>query len=514
MESMNDPKREPTETLGERLRRLRKERGLSQQSISGPGLTTAHISRIEAGLRRPSVRAIRALAKKLDVTPEYLETGTQLGPRGDLELRIADAELELRIGTAQPEATVENLQSLISEARVLGDPLITARAAAALGVALTATSSYAQAIPLLEEATASASITATLRPDVFLALARAHSAAGSIATSISVLEASLDYVREYANEHVGAYMRFAVSLSYALTDAGRFDEARASLEKAMEEHGDDCDRRAQVSNYWTLARITAMSGETPVALDHLRRAIALLEADEDLLAVAKAEGAYGQLLVIEGRFEEARGPLDKCVRTLEGAGRSDDLGLFVTDQAICVAELGDTDGLVGDEQAEVIASSGTLEGAHAFVQRTARLFEATFNDEELAVGAFSLGHGEQVLVGLEQCDRTSQVVERDGSLAGHRGDTRQCPVVRHLSAPVAVVAVLFHRLLERGSRLVETSGVGECVAEADREAHIGADVLVCVLAHVIERRLEHADARRDAPSSAVCACKGEEDIGS
>jgi len=340
---MNDPKREPTETLGERLRRLRKERGLSQQSISGPGLTTAHISRIEAGLRRPSVRAIRALAKKLDVTPEYLETGTQLGPRGDLELRIADAELELRIGTAQPEATVENLQSLISEARVLGDPLITARAAAALGVALTATSSYAQAIPLLEEATASASITATLRPDVFLALARAHSAAGSIATSISVLEASLDYVREYANEHVGAYMRFAVSLSYALTDAGRFDEARASLEKAMEEHGDDCDRRAQVSNYWTLARITAMSGETPVALDHLRRAIALLEADEDLLAVAKAEGAYGQLLVIEGRFEEARGPLDKCVRTLEGAGRSDDLGLFVTDQAICVAELGDAD---------------------------------------------------------------------------------------------------------------------------------------------------------------------------
>ncbi len=340
---MNDPKREPTETLGERLRRLRKERGLSQQSISGPGLTTAHISRIEAGLRRPSVRAIRALAKKLDVTPEYLETGTQLGPRGDLELRIADAELELRIGTAQPEATVENLQSLISEARVLGDPLITARAAAALGVALTATSSYAQAIPLLEEATASASITATLRPDVFLALARAHSAAGSIATSISVLEASLDYVREYANEHVGAYMRFAVSLSYALTDAGRFDEARASLEKAMEEHGDDCDRRAQVSNYWTLARITAMSGETPVALDHLRRAIALLEADEDLLAVAKAEGAYGQLLVIEGRFEEARGPLDKCVRTLEGAGRSDDLGLFVTDQAICAAELGDAD---------------------------------------------------------------------------------------------------------------------------------------------------------------------------
>ena len=138
MRRMNDTKREPTETLGERLRRLRKERGLSQQAISGPGLTTAHISRIEAGLRRPSVRAIRALAKKLDVTPEYLETGRQLGPRGDLELRIADAELELRIGT-QTEETAKNPRRRISETRALGDPLITIRAVAALGVALSAT---------------------------------------------------------------------------------------------------------------------------------------------------------------------------------------------------------------------------------------------------------------------------------------------------------------------------------------------------------------------------------------
>jgi tetratricopeptide (TPR) repeat protein len=293
-------------------------------------------------LRRPSVRAIRALAKKLDVTPEYLETGTQLGPRGDLELRIADAELELRIGT-RPEATTENLQRLISEARALGDPLITARAVAALGVALSATSSYAQSIPLLEEAIASSTITPALRPDVFLALARAHSAAGNLTESVNVLETSLDFVREHASEYVGAYMRFAIHLSYALTDAGRFEEARAVLEKAMEEHGDDCDRRAQVSNYWTLARIAAMSGETPAALEHMRRAIALLEADEDALALAKAEGAYGQILVLDGRFEEARGPLDNGVSTLERAGRSDDLGLFVTDQAICAAELGDVD---------------------------------------------------------------------------------------------------------------------------------------------------------------------------
>jgi transcriptional regulator with XRE-family HTH domain len=66
------------ETVGERLKRLRDERGLSQRQISSPGVSYAYISRIEAGARTPSVKAIRLLAEKLGVTPEYLETGDDL----------------------------------------------------------------------------------------------------------------------------------------------------------------------------------------------------------------------------------------------------------------------------------------------------------------------------------------------------------------------------------------------------------------------------------------------------
>ena len=67
------------ETIGERLRRLRLEQGASQRDLSAPGITYAYISRIEAGARTPSVKALRMLAKKLGVTPEYLETGSELG---------------------------------------------------------------------------------------------------------------------------------------------------------------------------------------------------------------------------------------------------------------------------------------------------------------------------------------------------------------------------------------------------------------------------------------------------
>ncbi len=66
------------ETVGRRLRRLRLEQGLSQRDLSAPGITYAYISRIEAGTRQPSVKALRMLARKLGVTPEYLETGSEL----------------------------------------------------------------------------------------------------------------------------------------------------------------------------------------------------------------------------------------------------------------------------------------------------------------------------------------------------------------------------------------------------------------------------------------------------
>lgn len=79
------------ETLGERLRRLRAEAGLSQREVSSPGVSYAYISRIEAGTREPSVKALRKLARKLDVPVEYLETGTFRTTTDDLLLELRDA---------------------------------------------------------------------------------------------------------------------------------------------------------------------------------------------------------------------------------------------------------------------------------------------------------------------------------------------------------------------------------------------------------------------------------------
>jgi transcriptional regulator with XRE-family HTH domain len=63
--------------IGRRLRELRTRAGLSQRELSAPGVSYAYISRIEAGARRPSVKALRQLAPRLGVSVHYLETGEE-----------------------------------------------------------------------------------------------------------------------------------------------------------------------------------------------------------------------------------------------------------------------------------------------------------------------------------------------------------------------------------------------------------------------------------------------------
>src|SRR5919205_1342123 len=121
-----------TESIGARLKRLRLQRGLSQRDLSSPGVSYAYISRIEAGARTPSVKALRKLSRKLGVSVEFLETGRDIRDVDDRELRLADAELELRL-SEDVTAAEEKLNTILTEALGAGDLSSATRARVALG---------------------------------------------------------------------------------------------------------------------------------------------------------------------------------------------------------------------------------------------------------------------------------------------------------------------------------------------------------------------------------------------
>jgi tetratricopeptide (TPR) repeat protein len=289
------PAREP-ETIGERIRRLRKEKGLKQTALTGPGLTAAQICRIESGKRQASLKAIRRLAAKLEVSPEYLETGIDMTRREELELRLSDLELRMRLNPSD-ETFTGDLGELIEAARREGMGDIVARAHAALGMTLAdrgrlrdALSHLAIAIkhPLLEPGT---------HPDVYTALASVYCELGRPREAAALCTDALERI---PTETTASRTQIATYLSYGLAEAGEFDEAENVLLGSARDD-EDLDRNTRARFQWSLARLAAMRGDGRLALSHTREAIALLRETEDTIRLARAHLLASSVLLWSGK---------------------------------------------------------------------------------------------------------------------------------------------------------------------------------------------------------------------
>jgi tetratricopeptide (TPR) repeat protein len=355
------------ETIGERLRRLRTERQLSQRELSEPGVSYAYISRIEANTRTPSVKALRKLARKLGVSPEYLETGSELGPVEQRELELADAELKLRLDT-DVESAGSTLAQVLENSTEAGDLPSATRARAGLGLVAAQRGDNDEAVRRLEEAVESGLITPSARPDVYTTLGRCYSILGKPARAVELFERCLEELRQDPQENVTARTRFATYLSYALTDLGDLARAEAVVTEAVEDAGDVADPYTQIRLYWSLARLATMQGRPSTALSHLRRAIALLEATEDTVHLARAHLLCAFTLNLNGSPERAIPHLETAERLFGPHPDRDDLVSLRCEQARAAAQLGDADEAVnrGREVLDLLGDENPAEQGNAW----------------------------------------------------------------------------------------------------------------------------------------------------
>jgi len=290
------------ETIGERLRRLRTERRLSQRELSEPGVSYAYISRIEANTRTPSVKALRKLARTLGVSPEYLETGSEIGPSEQRELRLDDAELELRLDS-DPAAAEEALQRLLEESTQAGDLPSAMRAQIGLGLVAARRGDHSDAVSRLE---------------------------GAIESGLA--------------------------------------RAEAVVTEAVADAEEIADPYTQVRLYWSLARLASLQGKPATALAHSRRAIALLEATEDTVHLARAHLLSGAILNLNGSPERASGHLDVAERLFGVRPDPDDLVSLRCEQARAAAQLGNGDEAVtrGREVLDLLGDENPAEQGNAW----------------------------------------------------------------------------------------------------------------------------------------------------
>jgi transcriptional regulator with XRE-family HTH domain len=327
------------ETIGQRIKRLRRDRGLSQRALSEPGISYAYISRIEAGTRQPSVKALRKISAKLGVSADYLETGSELDAAGARELRLADAELALRLGDGP--AAEESLRAIYNDALGAADRNVASRSAIALALAAYERGEHAAAASRLEEAFTLERPSPLERVEVFVTLGRAYNALGQTDREITLYESCLDEIGELEGDHSSEQARYKILLSYALSDAGQLSRAEEVLRETLAATETSDDPLMRIRLFWSLARLSEMEGKSTTALRYARRAIALLEATEDDLQRARAYLLAAWIMNSAGDPQGAQSQLERAERLFAGAASADDLAILYVEHARSHSLLGE-----------------------------------------------------------------------------------------------------------------------------------------------------------------------------
>jgi transcriptional regulator with XRE-family HTH domain/ATP/maltotriose-dependent transcriptional regulator MalT len=325
-------RQQDSETIGERIRRLREEKGLRQRSLVSPGVTAAQVSRIESGKRNPSIKAVRQIARKLGVSPEFLETGVDFTGREELNLTLEDMELRIRLDPGDREIE-SDLSALVTQARREGESDIEARARASLGMALVGWGRSNEAIEQLETATTSAAVHPDVSPAVYGTLAHAYCDVGRPEDAMAVCEKALE---EIDPENGVARTILSTELGQALSNLGDFEQAEQVL-VALSDSVEQTDPYSRARYHWSLARVAAMQDKRRLALRHLHEAIALLKETEDTVRLARAHLLCASILLWGGKTGGVGRHLELARSLFPPDAESIDRGMLLGGEALLAA---------------------------------------------------------------------------------------------------------------------------------------------------------------------------------
>jgi transcriptional regulator with XRE-family HTH domain len=328
------------ETIGERLRRLREERGLTQRDIAAPGVSAQYVSKVERGQRTASVKALRKLAVNLGVSWQYLETGHDLVESELRDFRLDDAELALRLGEDR-DTVKSTLLELLDQSIGSADSRSAARARLTLGLLASQSSDFAGTIAQLEPVIGEPWVTPATHADSYVALGHAYAALQRSEEAKAIFRSCLEDVQRRRPVNAALVARFAIQLSCALTDAGEFEAARSAISTALR-HGDSSDDPYTAMRvHWSSARLAATAGDIGAAQASINRAIGLLELTEDRANLARAHLLAAEFALWDDDLVEASEHLDVAERLLPEGCDVEDRAFLVVQQAFLAARSGE-----------------------------------------------------------------------------------------------------------------------------------------------------------------------------
>jgi tetratricopeptide (TPR) repeat protein len=320
--------------VGRRLRKAREAAGVTQRDLSFEGCTAAYISRIEAGARVPSLQILHEFARRLDVRPEYLATGSQ--DPDDLSSALLEAEVALRLGDEDLAA------ELYEAARAAADlPADLAQAQLGLGRLALRRGKIANGIALLEQALDSGELGPGDASAAANALGRSYVSQTRYDEAFAVFERFFEEARA-RGDHFDQ-IRFALLLANTYIDHGDYARAHATLGEILDLARQSVDPMVRASLYWSQSRAHLSQGEPDRAAEYAQLAIATLKASEQTLEAARALLLLAFIENDRGNPEAALELIDEGEPIVAAAGEATDAAMFAVERARALSALGQAD---------------------------------------------------------------------------------------------------------------------------------------------------------------------------
>ena len=289
--STADPAADPA-ALGRRVKELRQRRGLKQSELADGRLSTAYVSRIESGQRRPEPHVVSFLAERLGTTADYLLTGVGRDEATDARLKLRYAELALHSGEATD--AISQLRALLDETPdVLGT--FRPEAEVLLAQGLEAVGDLDGAIHLLERIRAQEASPNPLQ--VSISLSRLYRESGDLARSIDVAEAGLQMADELGLSSSDDGVRLAVTLAAAYFERGDTAHAYHLCQTAIERSEKLASNSARAAAYWNASIVASRRGQVTAGVGLAERSLALLGEASGGRSLARLRAELGDMLL-------------------------------------------------------------------------------------------------------------------------------------------------------------------------------------------------------------------------
>jgi transcriptional regulator with XRE-family HTH domain len=353
-------------SLGQRLRALRVERGLSQAELAGDLVSPSYVSLIEADRRSPEREVLAGLAHRLGCSALYLETGVEPEEISEQRLQLKFGEIALANGELAEAHDRFRALSVQASSEI--------RHGAVWGLAQTeeALGNLHEAMTHLEALLESARAGEPGAPGLLtllIARCRIYRLAGDFARSIEVGEDAVREVRELGLEGTEDEVRLASSLVACYFARGDMFSAQHLVSRVIERAEKLGSRQAQGSAYWNAAAVAAARGQLTDALDLASKTLALLAEGAPDIALAAMRVTYAWMLLRcdPPRLDEADALLARAHELLSGLSFSPHLASCETEMARSALLRGDFDGAIriAAQAIERCEESGAAEGANA-----------------------------------------------------------------------------------------------------------------------------------------------------